>query len=505
MHPVVINLLSRLSYGKTVQNEKIEGTGVVQTLARVYEKARNAMEYRADHLVRRAAIERILRRQTLFEKDPQLVTKQLMDELKWARYLAPAELENMPSEKLESILAKYLITLSETNIPRDWILGVASAEIEEHLNLNVDYNVFTSFAYQVMRQKVQISTEPNLDLIVFIAVDKVFSQSDQPQIDYHVLQLVKKQFEADFNKALEETYSQLRTLEKKPLLGRVSNYVRRQAVPLVLLRDIYFSNPSEFKNLFTDETRFNSQARKVLKDQLGKMSKRLQTAAVRSITYIFLTKMLFGIIFEAPIDILLTGRIGYIPLFINLLFPPLVMWAMSLNIVLPNEDNQQALIARSWQIMNNFEVLSIEKDALGENLQQPKGIWYLIFSSLYAAVFAIIFGVIFLVLTKLHFSFASQIIFVFFLTIVAFFAYRIRQTARIYSYKAGGDKTHSSLWDMFLLPILAVGNIFSHGLSKLNFLAFSFDFILEAPFKLILQFLDNWVQFLSTKKEEVIG
>ena len=58
---------------------------------------------------------------------------------------------------------------------------------------------------------------------------------------------------------------------------------------------------------------------------------------------------------------------------------------------------------------------------------------------------------------------------------------------------------------MVWLPILTAGSILSLGLSKLNFLAFAFDFILEAPFKVILGFLDSWAQFLGAKKEEVVG
>ncbi len=502
MHPTVANFLTRLSYGATSTSQDQERPGVVQTLARVYEKARNAMEYRADHLVRRAAIERILKRQSVFSQDPQTVAKMLLDELKWARYVASAELDHMPLSRLENILAKYL---ESTGVPKDWVLGVASAEIEEGLNLNVDYNVFTAFAYQVLRQKVKVTTLPDIDLLLFVAVDKVYSHSDEQQISYHVLQLVQKQENIDFNKVLEITYAQIKDVSKNPHLGRLSNFVRRQAVPLVLLRDMYFSDPADFRNLFETQEAFTAKAKQVLTVQLKKMSQRINTAAFRSIIYVFLTKMIFGLLFEAPIDILFVGHIVYIPLLINMAFPPLTMWAMTINISLPNLRDQEDLVARTWHIVNNFSDISQEPDFFSDNSEIKKGWWYFAFSIIYATVFAIIFGLIFLLLNKLHFSLASQLIFVFFLTIVAFFAYRIRQTAKIYSYKSGRDRATSSLWDMLLLPILAVGNIFSQGLTRLNFLAFAFDFILEAPFKLILQFLDNWVQFLSLKKEEVIG
>ena len=93
-------------------------------------------------------------------------------------------------------------------------------------------------------------------------------------------------------------------------------------------------------------------------------------------------------------------------------------------------------------------------------------------------------------------------VFVFFLTVIAFFAYRISQIAKVYTWK--GSRETSTFGDIVALPILAIGSRLSRGLSKLNFLAFTFDFILEAPFKIILGFLDSWVQFLSVKKEEEI-
>jgi hypothetical protein len=119
---------------------------------------------------------------------------------------------------------------------------------------------------------------------------------------------------------------------------------------------------------------------------------------------------------------------------------------------------------------------------------------------LYSLVFAGVFFLILYVLRLFGFSLASMAIFVFFLTVVAFFAFRIRQTAQLYSYK-----NDTGLSDTITLPLLAVGAIFNQGLVHLNFLAFVFDFILEAPYKTILRILDSWVQFLSAKKEEVVG
>ena len=58
---------------------------------------------------------------------------------------------------------------------------------------------------------------------------------------------------------------------------------------------------------------------------------------------------------------------------------------------------------------------------------------------------------------------------------------------------------------MLMLPIVTVGSWLSRGVAKLNFLVFVFDFVLEAPFKMILRVMDNWFDFLSRKRDEVVG
>lgn len=472
--------------------------GVVETLARVYEKARNTMEYRADHLVRRAAIERILKRSIVFDKNPKTLTEHLLTELKWARYLSPGELKLVQEEKLQKVLSKYVDSLNGS-IPSDWVIKTASAEIEEMFNLNIDYRQFTFFAFQTIKQKVKIKDE-NLDLLLFYAVDKIYAESDDEQIAYHLLKLAGGQFTPQ---KFEESWKLFSLAKHHKLLTRISKYVRRQIPPLILLRDIYFYEPKEFKNTVADSEIFMKKAQEVLDMQLDQMSHRIATAGWRSVLYIFLTKMLLAFGMEVPLEILIYGEIAKMPLVINLAFPPFLMWMTTLQIHLPSEKERESLIERSWNIIENFDSLKNEGGVLVESSPQRAGFVYWVFSVLYGVAFVGIFAFIVFLLAKIGFTLTSMFIFIFFLTIIAFFAYRISQIARIYSWK-DGEKDTTSFTDIVSLPILTIGSRLSRGLTKLNFLAFTFDFILEAPFKLILSLLDSWVQFLSIKKEEEI-
>lgn len=498
MSSVIETFLTRLTYGESENVRKETGTnGVIETLARVYEKARNALEYRADHLVRRAAIERILKRRIILDKNPRSVGTHLLTELKWARYLALVDVNKNLSSSLEKTLGEY-ITFLDGDVPFEWVIKIMSAEIEELFNLNTDYHDFSLLAFQVIRQKVDIKDE-NADLLIYFAIDKVYAVSDDEQIAYHILKLAGESLTAE---KLNEAYWLFNLAKNHKDLSRAVKFIRRQMPPLILLRDMYYFSPSEFKKTISDQSIFTKTASEVLENQLDQMSGRISTAGVRSIIYVFLTKMVVAMGLEIPFEIFVYGGISKLPLIINLIFPPVLMWLTTLKNNLPNDNEKEGLIERTWFIIKHFDELKAEEDTLTDKVEEKTSLAYSVFSALYIIIFMGIFGLIYFILGEIGFTFASRFIFIFFLTIIAFFAYRISQIAKVYSWKGATER--SNLGDIVSLPILAIGSRLSRGLSKLNFLAFAFDFILEAPFKIILGFLDSWVQFLSLKKEEEI-
>lgn len=498
MNRAISALTSRLSGGENGNTSGTYSHGFVATLAKGYETARNALEYRAENLVRRAAIERILKRLILINKNPDNIARHLLDELKWARYLGQRETGSQTKQKLSAILGKYISYRGK--IPSEWIIKIASAEIEELFNLNKDYNQFTFFAFQVVKQKVKIEHE-NLDLLIYFAVDKIYAGSDPEQIAYHIISLGDTQIDTA---KMEEGWRLFNIAQKDPLTPRVNKFVRRQMPPVVLLRDMYFANPKEFKEILETKDRFKKSASEVLDTQLELMSGKISTAGVRSVVYVFLTKMVLAFGLEAPLETLIYGQISMLPLLINLGFPPLIMWSVTSQIRIPSRTERELLIDRTVYVVENFDSLKDEEDTLtssdaGVNANSS----YLMFSVIYGIIFLGIFLAIYFILGLIGFKFMSKVIFVFFLTIIAFFAYRISQISSVYHWR-GNTGSNTSIFDMFLLPILTIGSSLSLGLSKLNFLGLIFDFILEAPFKMILRFLDDWVQFLSQKREQQV-
>lgn len=507
MDTITKGLVGSLSLGvhKSDQGETMAWDPVGR-IARVYEVARNALEYRADHLVRRAAIERILKRQLIFRESSEKLAQSLILELKWARYVSEGEFRGLTAQDLGKVLEKYITTLDSSKLSRDWIVGLASAEIEEIINPNRDYYRFTTFAFHVMKKRLNLPDIPYLDLVLFTCVDRVYSQSDNQQVAFHLWKLVKSQLQdrvLSDDKLLEETYKHYQLAMEHKLQNSLGTYVRQQMPPLVLVRDMYFADPKKFPEIVLTEAGFKKAAFLVLESQLSQMRKRMNTAATRSLIYVFLTKMLLVIVLEIPLEKLVRGHIAIVPLIANLVFPVVLMWMLSASIRLPNEAGQEKLVEYAWKTANS-EKFAVDDEDMYFGPRPVSQTRNIVFYGLYVVLFLIIFTLIWYVLKFFGFGFFNIAIFAFFLSVVTFFAYRIRQTAQVYTYKPQEQK--KTAWvEMVALPIVVVGSVLSREVSRLNFLVFLFDFVLEAPFKIILRFLDSWMAFLSVKRDEAVG
>jgi hypothetical protein len=507
MQTIINGLVSSLSLGVHVSEfgEKV-GWDPVGRLARVYEVARNALEYRADHLVRRAAIERILRRQLVFKEPADKIATDLILELKWARYVSEAEIKSLTVKDLSNLLSKYVTSYDKGKINRDWMVGLASAEIEEKINPNRDYHQFTTFAYHVIKKRLSLPDIPYLDLVLYTCVDKVYSQSDNQQLAFHLWKLIRNQLkpgQINDELLLEETQKQYILATTHKLQSSLGTYIRQQMPPLVLIRDMYFSDPKKFAVIMDYEADFSIKATEVLDSQLSQMRKRMNTAATRSLIYVFLTKMLLIILLEIPLEKIFKGNIAVVPLLINLAFPVILMWYLSARIRLPDKQSCERLVTQTWKVIHSEKYPVDELDMYIGPRPVSRSKWA-IYYCLYAILFLIIFTLLGYGLKFVGFGLFNIIIFLFFLCVVSFFAYRIRQTAQVYTFKPR-EQQKTAFVEVLALPVVVVGSVLSREVSRLNFLVFIFDFVLEATFKIILRFLDSWMAFLSVKRDEAIG
>lgn len=496
--------------------KKIRVNPVISKVASWYEKLRNAMEYREEEVILRAAIERILKRRLLLGGSAKSIAAPLVRELIWARYLpddaVPESMVKKVEESIETFLALRDLVLKKHKMSEllmnEWTYHLISSDIEQIINPNVEEEAMSNFIFQILRPHVQITddTEETRNAQVFLAVRKAYAKDDLAFLRYHMFvqyfgPVNKDNIERvaeSFPKGYKEILYQLTYPRKDQILG----FVKRRTATFLILDYILRLNKGELPGLLLDPEKLSAVVFAECEKRYNATSSKVTRAIIRSVIFILLTKLVFAFLIEGTYERIFYGHIKWLQLGINTGAPPLLMVIVSLFIKTPDLENSKRILVYIQRVL--FD----EHPKLGEPLVTKKipdkahPILNGIFSLLWFMAFFISFGSIIYVLTRLGFNVVSQGVFLFFLTIVSFLAYRISTIAN--TYRVGDQQGLTTpLVDFLFVPIIRVGRELTEGISQINVLIFIFDLLIEAPFKVVFAFLEQWFYFLHAKREEL--
>ncbi|MGB9707484.1 MAG: hypothetical protein ACPL1D_01895 [Microgenomates group bacterium] len=495
----------------------------VSLFALIYERIRNAVEFREDHLILRAAIERILKRRLMLNPMGKGEGENLLRELLWARYFDIGTIGYEDVNKAQKIIDNYIFIRNKALVGRStqdveylnqFLLDLITAEIEETLlpNITAKKALQSYFIYQVLKNKIKIEelSDQIKNIYFLVAIERTYRRSDKAYQRYHLfINLYKKII--DFKKEELETFAtKLPEILKKVdqyinnlYVDNLVKYTKKQLPPFLILFEIINKKLESISEILTNKDKLWEEVDFICREKYQLISHRVRNLAVRSFIYIFLTKMIFALILEVPLSKYFYGEINSQSILINTLFPPFLMTAILAFFKIPGEENTRRIYQRIIEIIDKdmgFET----KVAFVPKKSKPKRPTLIFgFTVLYTLTFIVTFSLIYEILTLLNFNLISQIIFVFFVSVVTFFSYRIKQITNELKLQER-ESVFTPFFDFFFMPVLSVGKFFSQEISKLNFLIFIFDFIIEAPFKLIIEVIEEWINFVKKRKEEII-
>ena len=516
---------------------KIAVNPIVTKFASWYERLRNAMEFREDEVILRATIERILKRRLLLGGNGKSTAEPLVKELLWARYLPDNEIAeskvNQVEESIDLHLSLRLSVLSEHRMPdnliNDWIYDLMSSDIQYILNPKREKEVIANFMFQVLKDDVSIvdDSDETKDAQVFMAIRKAYARDDLAFLRYH---LFRQYFGKLTGKTLEPTikkfasgYKEIMKQLDYPGKERIYTYVKRRTAAFFILEDVLLSHRDNLSELIEKPEEPIQQVptaaavepavpveepvtlEKAVLEACDKRYKgiasRVRTAIIRSVIFILLTKLAFAFVVEGTYERIVYGKILWGSIIVNTTIPPLLMVIVGLLIRTPGIENSRLILKYINQLLYQ------DNPQLGDRLsmaikKEKDSTAHLIFNLLWLISFVLSFGAMVLILSRLHFNIMSQFIFVFFLTIVSFLAYRISLLANVYRV---GEKQGlgTLLVDFFFMPVIRVGRKLTQSISQVNIFLYFFDFFIEAPFKLLFAFFDQWFYFLHRKTEEM--
>jgi len=526
----VIRLLSAYeSVDKLKRKELIESnfkvSQILGSIAFLYERIRNTLDYKGDHLLRRNAIERILKRQIWEKKtgDVQKLSENLLKELIWARYLNNASIPKSKISEIHLVIEKYLRLFAFVDSKFDgkafeensnWFLGVLSSEIEEiidpgiYIKESLNFEVFSWFRNRFIWEGHNLSAKDR-DTQMFIAIHRSLNKSDKAWIRFRLLNAYLPAWEGlksdkvdSLNERLFEIRDKIESQLNSSYQPRMFRFVQRQLPAFLVLKELIDKDYKKAKRIVSDPEKLENALQKICQARYSKIGSRIRRGVIRSIIYIFLTKALLALVIEIPYEVFVNKELNYLTLTINLVFSPLLMFIIGTTIKKPGEENTK----RITQVVKSFVYKDDDVEKISFSLERQKVGYILsrVFLAFYIFIFFLIFSSIGLVLVQLGFNVLSATIFFFFSSLVLLFAYRVRYTATELNVAGEREGLLSHLFSLITMPFINVGSLLSQGLQRFNFFILIMDFLFEAPLKNVIRIFEEWNVFVKEKRDEVI-
>jgi len=509
------NIVQPQEYAPPPDSAPITVHAAVSRFAVLYEKIRNAVDYKDDHLLRKSAILRILKRQLALEGDAEAASIQLIRELIAARYLPNAVLPESLFAKVATVIQKYLV-ISRIKIADEkydeWLFGIIAAELEELVDDHTQMKGFINFMYEQLADKVLVDEDVLSDtdrrLQVYIACHRSLIKADDEMVGfklaraYQPLWMAPEQWvEAPHEMAenMVRVYSSVQVALTQKLGQKFIVAVKPWAISLNILRTALNESPVQAAELLQNPEALHAAVERIAERRMKEAYGRLRRGTVRAIIYLFITKIFIALALEIPSELALYHQVNNAALLTNITFPPMLMFLVGSMIRMPGKENVKRIK------LGVDELLS--EDGPPEKrirIQKTRGtVSRFVFGLVYAGTFIVTFGLIISGLKFLHFTGVSSVIFIFFLSVVSFFAFRLRISAKEFVAVVRPDRLTTMILDFFSLPVLRAGRWLSETFSRFNLFIFFFDFIVEAPFKIFLNVLEEWSAFMKEKKEQL--
>jgi hypothetical protein len=271
--------------------------------------------------------------------------------------------------------------------------------------------------------------------------------------------------------------------------------MRNESIYFHIIRDVVQHHGAAAEQILSSPTELDNHTREFLENKYERENKRIQSSGMRAVAYLFLTKMAVAILIEVPYEFFFLGGIHYLPLSVNILFHPFLLFALTRRVGSLDESNTEAIISGLHGVLYEGRVRSVRVRNAYTRLTFA-------FATVYLVLVLVVFGALIGFLELLNFNPVSIALFLFFLALVSYFAFRIRYQARRWKI-VQNQGALSLIASVLAIPIVRTGRWLSQTFSSINIFVLIMDFIIETPFKRLLNFSNQFLAYLREKAEEL--
>lgn len=384
------------------------------------------------------------------------------------------------------------------------LISFAATEIDAHLS-PIEYAIDHESAealYKSLKGRASAYgySEEEVNAQLYCAAWRALLGADDERLSYALWLLYVPEWGNGANlqevaQKLPSIIANIRAAVKGHLQWRMAPKIKNEAIYFRIIRRVLERERGGASHILDTPTKLDQFTRDFLEETYEQENERIQKSGIRAVAYLFITKMVVAVIAELPYEIFMLGGIHYFPLTVNVLFHPLFLFALTRRAGALDEANTNAII-------DGLHGVLYEGRARAVRLKSAYTGFTVAFSFAYLVLFIMVFGGIIGMLQLLKFNPVSIGLFLFFLALVSYFAFRIRYRARRWKL-VREQGTIAIILGVLAVPIVRAGEWLSRTFSSINVFVLILDFIIETPFKRMLHFANQFLIYLREKGEEI--
>lgn len=472
--------------------------------ASLYENLRYLLDYQEEHAVRRSAIERILRRSILIERKT-LDARALLSELVEGGYVPRSEATKGVARKITESFekaARILPAVDGRAQLRRAIISFVASEIESALaprDHTLD-DALVQALYQTVQPRIAGPEfeRDHLEVQIRSACRRALLGSDDATLSYALWLLYVPQWKEGAN--LEDIISKIpaiiatiRMNVESEVQWQIVQKLKKEVIYFRIIRELVRRDGSLSIDVLGDPKKMEAATSAFLAEKYAHENDKAHQSGTRAVWYLLFTKIFLALVLELPYERYVLGGVTPIPLVINILFHPLLLFGLTLEVVSLGQANTAAILQGMRVVLYGKDTQPIE---IYRHVRFAKT-----FAALYALVALGVFGAILAVLQALSFNIVSIVLFYFFFFFVSYFTFRIRYNAN--RWKVVSDGAFPATVNLLAVPVVRTGHWLSRKFSTINIFIFILDFIIETPFRHMLSFWNQFVRYLRDNVADV--